>query len=331
MTVTPSGPGTDVQPFDPNEFGNVGMEDIGVGDLVIPRLRIVHAEGVFEDNLTKQKFSKLQVILLGLVKQRIMWDDDVQEGDRPQCKSPDGDLGFPQMRKDIPAAKQFPWQASNFNEPDFPPNPEYNNLIALPCESCVFSKWVKNPRTGKNDPPPCSEQHTFPLKYSADEGETWTTAIVTFQRTGIKPSKSYISSFVQSSMPMFTAVTELSLSIQTRGSVTFSVPVLKRMGATDRGEWRNYADTYRQIRSFLRTPPRNNAEDDSPPAVSNNENVAPAQPVVVQQPASPSTEAAAPVPAPAQPAAVQEPAVQQAPPQQAAPPTATPPPSDLPF
>jgi hypothetical protein len=132
MTVQPS-MGNEVAPFDPAEFGNVGMEDVGATDLVIPRLQIVHKEGVFRDNLSKSEYSTLQVILLGLVKQRIMWDEDVEEGDRPQCKSPDFNMGFPQMREDIPKAKQFPWDMSNFSKADFPPEAGVNGLRTLPC------------------------------------------------------------------------------------------------------------------------------------------------------------------------------------------------------
>jgi hypothetical protein len=337
MTVQPS-MGNEVAPFDPAEFGNVGMEDVGATDLVIPRLQIVHKEGVFRDNLSKSEYSTLQVILLGLVKQRIMWDEDVEEGDRPQCKSPDFNMGFPQMREDIPKAKQFPWDMSNFSKADFPPEAGVNGLRTLPCDRCVFNQWTKNARTGKSEPPLCSEQHSYPLLYSADEGQSWTTAIATFQRTGIKPSKNYISSFMQQQLPMFTSVTELSLSVQTRGTVTFSVPIFRRLGATDRNLWNEYANSYRTLRQFLHTPPRNQSEDDAPVA-SDNTNTAPSQssfstPPQAAAPAEvpPQTPVAEPAPAPQAAAPAPQPAAPA--PQPATPPPpgpATPPPSDLPF
>ena len=89
----------------PDDFGDVGLEDVGVGDVIIPRLRIVHDEAVFENNLTKDRYETLDVILLGLAKQRIMWDDEVGEGDKPMCKSPDFEHGFPLVRDDIPKDK----------------------------------------------------------------------------------------------------------------------------------------------------------------------------------------------------------------------------------
>lgn len=295
---------TEVTTFDPAEFGNVGMEDVGASDLIIPRLQLDHKKAVFRDNLSKEEFPELKVIILGLVKQRIMWDDDVEEGDKPQCKSPDFDNGFPQMREDIPRVKQFPWDRSNFRKEDFPPENGMNNLITLPCNSCAFSQWGKDPRSGKATPPPCSEQHTYPLLYTADDGDSWTTALATFQRTGIKPSKNYISSFAQSNMPMFTAYTTLTLNSMSRGSVEYAVPVFRKGEQTDRNQWGNYAEQYRSIRSFIRSAPRNQQEDGgSVPAQSNNANVAPqSQPVVVQQPAThPAAPAPTPAPAPAAP------------------------------
>lgn len=295
---------TDVVQYDPTEFGDVGMEDVGAGDIILPRISILHKEGKFRDNLSKAEFKELDVVLLGLVKQRIMWDDDVEDGDKPQCKSPDFDHGYPQMREDIPRAKQFPWDLSNFNKDDFPAGPD--GLRVLPCDSCVFNQWTKDPRTGKSVPPMCSEQHTYPIRYSGDGGESWTTALITFARTGIKPSKQYMSSFVQSKMPFFTYHTNLSLSMQTRGSVEYSVPIFKRGEPTSKDEWLNYANQYRQIRDFIRSAPRAQGGDEDAPA-SSNVNTAPAAPApaaaATPPPAAPVTPAAEPTaqasPAPA--------------------------------
>lgn len=312
-------PGTDLdKPFDPTEFANIGMEDVAAGDLVVPRLSIDHKNGLFVNNLSKEQIPVLQCVIFGLVKQRIMWDDDVQDGDKPQCKSPDHDNGFPQMRTDIPYEKQFPWDESNFDKANFP---EQDGQIILPCASCAFNQWGKDPRSGKSIPPRCSEQHTYPLSYTQDGGDTWTTAILTFQRTGIKPSKSYLSLFNQAGMPMFTSFTELSLSVQTRGTVTYSVPIFKKGAASDRNLWRSYANTYMQLRDFLRTPPRRQV-DDAPAAVSDNTNTAPEteEPPVAEPPAQAPAPAPTPAAAPAQaPAPAAAPAPAQAPAPAAAP------------
>jgi hypothetical protein len=312
MTVSTTGGAGPVVPYDPEAFGDVGLEDIGVADVVIPRLSIVHSEGVFQDNLSKQKFDSLTVVLLGLVKQRIFWDDEVDEGDQPLCKSPDFDLGFPQVRPDVKADKQFPWAKSNFNPADFPeggPN-SVNGLVTLPCSSCVFKEWDKQDWKV----PPCTEQHTFPLLYTPDEGQSWTAALLSLQKTGIKPSRQYISSFAQSKSPMFTVFTELTLTLQSRGSVKYSVPTLKRGTQTDRADWSDYADTYRNIREYVRQPPRAREEESEDPTVTAAATTAPATaaataPVTSAPVATPAPGPVEPTPSTAAPVAAAAPAV----------------------
>lgn len=258
MTVdTTAGSGSEVEPY---EFDDaVGLEDIGVTDVVIPRLQIVHADGVFMDNLSKNVYPSLKVILLGMVKQRIMWDDKIDEGDRPQCKSTDFINGFPQMRDDIPKRKQFPWERSNFSPENFKPEDGLNNMVTLPCGSCIFKDWDK----GDWKTPPCNEQHTYPLLYSPDgDPENLIPALFTTQRTGIKPSRTYISSFAQTKTPLFTVFTELTLTQQSRGINKYSVPNFKRLEQTDRGGWSEYANQLRSIREFIRQPPRSPKDDE---------------------------------------------------------------------
>lgn len=251
-------PGSGVAPYDPDEYENVGLEDVGIGDIVIPRLQIQHADGTFKDNLSGMIFPNLKVVLLGLVKQRIMWDDEVDEGDKPMCKSPDFEHGFPQTRDDVPASKRFPWADSNFDPANFPPEAGMNGNVTLPCGSCIFKEWDK----GNWKKPPCNEQHTYALLYTPDEGTTWVPALLTLQSSGIKPSKNYITYFAQSKTPLFTVYTEITLTQASRGSVTYSTPNLKRLDATPRENWNEYATNARAIRDFIRQPPRAKDEDD---------------------------------------------------------------------
>jgi hypothetical protein len=309
VTVTPSGGGA-VAPYD--EDLNVGLEDIGVGDIVLPRLRIVHDEAKFQDNLSNAEFESIEVILLGLVKQRIMWHPTVEEGDKPQCKSTDFDHGFPNVSDDTKKDKRFPWDKSNFSPEDFPPNPDFNNLVTLPCSSCIFNQWDQ----GDWKVPPCAEQHTYPLLYNTTPGEApenqiWQPALLSVQKTGIKPSRQYISSFAQSKTAMFTVVTQIDLTLMKRGSVEYSVPKFKKLGSTDRNMWAEYADQLRQIRSFIRQPPRNEDDDyvaESSTESSSNVNTPPpaaaaaaASPAVAQPSAAPAQPAAAPQAAAAEP------------------------------
>lgn len=308
MTMAVPGSGG-VAEYDPSLYGDAGLEDIGSSDVIVPRLRIVHDEAVFENNLTHEKFDRLNVVLLGLIKQRIMWADDVQDGDGPQCKSPDFDHGFPNMRDDVRKDTLFPWVRSNFDPSQAQPleiakgaNPAYpdgyssNGHAVLPCTNCVFQQWDK----GDWKAPPCSEQHTYPLMYqvhAGDELEDWLPALLTVQKTGIKPSRTYISSFATSKTPMFTVFTELSLNMLTRGSVKYSVPVFKRGAQTDRESWREYADRQRSIRTFVRSAPRPpDAEESAPPAASANVNTPPEE-AAAPHAAVPATPVTTPPPA----------------------------------
>lgn len=294
MTVEPHAGSGAVEAV-PEEWAT-GLEDVGVGDVVIPRLTIIHDQGKFKNNLSNEEFDTIDAIVLGLVKQRVMWDAKVEDGDKPECKSPDFEHGFPNVRDDIPKDKRFPWEISNFKPEDFPPENGINGLVTLPCTSCIFNQWGK----GDWNQPPCAEQHTYPLLYTPDGGESWVPALFTTQKTGIKPSKQFISSFAQTKTPMFTARTTIGLTLQSRGSVKYSVPTFRRTGPSERENWGQYSEQYRTIRDYIRTAPRpGDDEDEGTPATpSANVNTGPA---AAAPPAEPA--AAAPAPAAAAPAA----------------------------
>lgn len=345
MTVANTEPGA-VEAWDPTQYdGDTGLEDVGAGDVVIPRLQIQHTEGVFKDNLSGAEFPELRLIILGLIKQRIMWSDDVEDGEKPLCKSPDHVHGFPNQREDLPVDKRFPWSESNFDpshaqpliltpgaDPVFPNGWNSNGLNVLPCASCKFQLWG-NDKNGKSVPPMCTEQHTYGVLYSPEEG-VWTSALLTLQRTGIKPSKTYVSSFAQQKQPMFTVETTLTLNQQSRGSVKYCVPIFKKGPATDRNQWLDYANTYRSIRDFVRSAPRRQDEEEDGAVVepSSNENTAPAAAVpqpatLVAEPPAASPPQATATEAPAAAPPVATPAAAPAPP----PPAAAVADDDLPF
>src|SRR6478609_973261 len=300
MTVS-----TEVDQWNDDE-GVVGLEDIDAGDLFIPRLQLKHKLGVFKDSLSGWESEKLTCIMLGVVKQRIMWPDDQEDDAKPQCKSTEFSFGFPNMREDLSVDKRFPWAESNFSpsdavpveigprtDPAHPDGWSSNGFPVLACSACKFKDWSKN--GSKSVPPPCTEQHTYPVLYLTDD-ETWNIALLTLQRTGIKPSKSYISSFAGAKKPMFTAITEITLSQQSRGTVEYCVPNLKRVGDTDPSQWGEYAERFRGIRTLIRQAPRR-ADDDTEAEIavpSANVNTAPAA-------AAPAAQEAVSTPAPTPP------------------------------
>jgi hypothetical protein len=288
------------------EVYSSGLEDIERSDMRIPRIRIIHSDGVFEIN--EQRFDTLDCIILGLIKQRIMWDDEVRDDDVPQCKSPDFEHGFPNMRPEVPARLQFPWKKSNFDSSAARPihTPEYdsNGHPVLPCANCIFQEWNK----GDWKTPPCSEQHTYPLLYPVGQGtedEDWLPALFTVQRSAIQNSRKYLNLFGPTNKPMFTVHTRITLDHRSRGTNKFAVPVFKKGEATPREDWPSFGGHMRQIRNFVRQAPRawqRDDEDESTLEASAPEETAPAttgDDPWSSSPKSPSKPAAAVAAAPA--------------------------------
>lgn len=287
MTVATTGSGGVIVPVEDDD--NLGFEDIEAGDLVIPRITIDHKEAVFVDSLSKTTYESMNVIMLGVVKQRIMWAKETEDGDGPLCKSTDHGSGFPTLSDDVPKAKRFPWATSGLDPANFPPEAGVNGMVTLPCASCFHKEW-NNPLLAGQNKPLCDEQYTFPVIYQVDD-ETWTTALFSVQRTGIKPAKSYISSFARSKSPMFRKITRLGLSQLSRGSVAYCVPTFAQLGESDRNQWADMATQYRQLREFVQMPPVNR-DDDTVGTPSANVNTA--APTVSSPATAPATAPATP-------------------------------------
>ena len=234
-----------------------GLEDFDTDDMVMPKLTIAHQDGQFTDSLSGEKFDSLEVVLLGLIKQRILWPPDMGvEAEAPLCKS----YNFTEGRPDPANPTRFPWKASGFAMTDYV---DGENAPVVTCESCKLKDWGSHP---KSETPWCSEQHTFALLLPTGGG--WSPAILTLQRTGIKPSKAYLTSFARSQSPLFVCTTKLGLSVQKRGTVTFSVPTFTRGTPTDADDHPEFASTYRRIREFITTPRQAEAEAEGTPVAA---------------------------------------------------------------
>jgi hypothetical protein len=219
------------------------MEDFSPGDMAMPRLKIIHDTAVFEDSLTSETHATLEVVLLGLVKQRILWPAEMsEEKSAPLCKSYDFDYGNPNP-------ETFPWGKAGLSRSDGE-HPA--------CADCKLKEWDSHP---KNGTPWCTEQFTFPLLMANEAGMA--PAVLTVQRSAIKPCKSYLSSFVRSRSPLYTCVTTITLEARKRGTVSFAIPKLVKGAATDDAMWPEFAEQYRAIREFLQTPASQPDEDPS--------------------------------------------------------------------
>ena len=183
----------------------IGLEDFDTQtDAVMPTIKIAHKEAVFEDALSGEKYESLDCILLGLIKQRILWPPKVEETkSQPLCKSYNYTVGRP------PDIEKFPWKAAGFEKIDNDPE------VELPCENCKLKDWGSHP---KRDTPWCSEQHTFALLQPIEDG--WAPALLTVQRSAIKPSRTYMTAFVRSKTALFTVRTLIKLDARKRGTVS---------------------------------------------------------------------------------------------------------------
>lgn len=273
--------------------GETGLEDFDVSDLTMPRLTIDHADGVFRNTQTDETFESLVVVLLGLHKSRIMWGE-VSEGeaDAPLCKSPDTKHGFPNMDPELPESKQFPWDAQSVYAPsDARPLEIGDNLLTMPsigCKSCHFKEWNTDP-SGKR--PWCSEEWTFPLLYQDPEDpDSWTPALFTVRRSGIKPARAFVTPFVSKKSPLFTVATRLDLEANKRGMVKYCTPKFAKVAKTDQAAWQDYFDSFKSAQQFLNQMPMPRDEDDAAGSVPDGDiegNVIDAdpEPVVKAQPA----------------------------------------------
>jgi hypothetical protein len=304
VTVTPYD-AAGVVPFDPDNMADIGLEDVDASDIRLPRVSIQHKTGMFKDTLTNEEFPVLRGVLLGLVKQRIFWDPKKEDDDKPLCKSPDHEHGFPNVRPDVAATKHFPWAESNFDPANFPISAGVNGHVVLPCASCKFKEWEG--RTA----PACAEQHTYAMMYAPDpeQLDVLTPGLITFQKSGITPSKNYLAYFAQSKQPLFTHFSEISLKQAQRGDVDYATPIFKKLEPTDRSQWEMYATSARSTRAFLRQPPR--PTDQYLDAIASGAVAPPADdpwapaPTAAAPPAAPAAPApAAPAPAPVAPAPV---------------------------
>lgn len=219
----------------------IGLEDFDIKtDAVMPTIKIAHKEALFEDALSGKTFPALNCVLLGLIKQRVLWPPEVEETkSAPLCKSYNYTIGRPDVDK-------YPWKASGFEKIDNDPE------VELPCENCKLKDWGSHP---KRDTPWCSEQHTFALLQQMDDDEgSLSPALFTVQRSAIKPSKTYMTSFVRAKTALFTVRTKIILDARKRGTVEFAVPKFIRGEATAQEDWNYYGQQYRMIREFVQTP-----------------------------------------------------------------------------
>jgi hypothetical protein len=242
-----------------------GLEDLDPSTMGVPRINVQHKVGTFKDGNTGEEMAALTGIVLGLIRQRVMWAPETVDNAKPMCKSNDAITGFPLMEG--APDNLFPWEESGFSPADMPR--DEHDRVTIPCETCPFAQWTKG-KNNKNVPPACKERFTLPVLFSSDDnwkpGEQLDrVGVVSFQGSGIKPTREYLGQFFRSRTPVYSAATRVKLNRMTRGSVEYAVPVFERIGNIDQEDWGDLSSELSNIRETLRQPPRP-ADDGSDPA-----------------------------------------------------------------
>lgn len=225
-----------------------GLEDFTAEDLKLARLVIDQKNGVFKDSLSGTEYASVDVITLGVVKQRVMWEANVEEDSSPLCKSTDYANGYPTTWDK--ATKNFPWNAAGWQPDDFPKDDVGRTV--LPCGSCRFKEWKSHP-DGKK--PWCSTQHAVPVLYAGEGEEPYIQAIFTMQRSSLQASQAFFAGFMHKSMPAFSAKSRIKLTKLKRGQNDYYVPSLRIIEQIDQERWPELSESYREMRDFLTRPP----------------------------------------------------------------------------
>ena len=243
------------------EYGT-GLEDLDPNEVQVPRIKVDHPNAVFKDGITGDEFPALDGVLLGMVMQRTMWRRDYNgENDaRPQCKSNDAAIGFPNMDSSN-QDDHFPWnEAVGINAATL--EKDEHGRLTIPCAACPFSKWTGTRQKPK--PPRCSEIHSYPVMYrSEDGGEIDRAGIVSFKGSGIRPSKQFLKSFAAAKRAVYTSEVRVTLRPEQNGMIRYAVPEFSRTGSVPESEWKAYAEELKGLREILREPPRFSGDENN--------------------------------------------------------------------
>jgi len=251
---------TDIVPTNADD-SIVGLEDVDLTEGGTPRIVIDHTDAVFRDDMSGVSVPEFDGIVLGLIKQRVLWAPEQTEDPMPLCKSIDFAAGTPD-----PAT--FPLKESGLKL-------KLAEGVEASCADCQLKEWDTHPtRNG----PWCQEQHVWAVLADLEGDGGQAPALLTFQRSSMKPSKQYLGAFARKRKPAFSVVSHFELSAHKRGTVKYAVPTITRGELTDTDDWEWYKEQYLGIRSFLQTKRDDTANSDAvakPPKVDRNDDEIP--------------------------------------------------------
>ena len=238
------------------------LDELHDDEIPTPRIVVDGKTCQFVNSDTSERYDDLEVIILGLVRNRVMWDRNAtpRDGMTPLCRSNDAVTGRPNISDDIPVKEQFPWKKSNFTRSELPVEPNTDQPLA-PCKDCVFAEWGND-----NERPPCDERLTLPVFYKDSFGK-WATGILTFKGAGFRATTRYLGAIKARKQQSFMFRTKITLEPQRSGEVDYATPKFERLGLSDPGmverdgkkiaqNWIDSFNAFEQIKDFLRRAPR---------------------------------------------------------------------------
>ena len=214
-----------------------------------PRISINGAEARWVDSLSGLEVPEFTGIICGIQKQRVLWPAEVgEEKSDPLCKSLDAKTGRPNP-------KTFPLKESNLGL-----ELVEDVVVTADCGACSLKDWDSHPtRNG----PWCTEQITAILMADMEGNGTFLPALVSFQRSSLKPARTYLGSFARAQEHPFNVYTKFSLQGLKRGNVKYAVPIFTKLGATPPDLRESAAANYLALREYIVTW-RDEKQDDGP-------------------------------------------------------------------
>ena len=225
-------------------------------DLVIaPTIRAIkidHKSGAFQldDGTQHDSFSGIPI---GLVKHRIMWPSDESGNRTPICRSSDSQIGFPRvLDRDHPHNVE----AEFFNNVPLAVHPETNQVM-INCFSCPHRGDGRR-RQGQ-DGPRCTPEWSLVFG-TATAGKAFALRL---RGSSLWAAADYLKQFERAQTPAFTHHVHLSLTHSKGNGIKYATLVIDKAEATDHAEWKQWFDTFLQVREHLESPPRTSSGNGS--------------------------------------------------------------------
>jgi hypothetical protein len=262
----------------------MGLDDMTQADLSIPRLQIVNKKGVFKDSLSNTEMQSLNVVILGLIKQRTLWPTKIGDTPaKPMCRSNDFQHGFPNLEQ---PQHPFPWQVSKLTQEHV--QPRQDGQLMFNCSDCFLKEWGSRP---DSEAPWCNEVWSLALLIDPYQTGQYLPSVLALSKTNLAPTRRYLAGFKASNQAAFTAITNISLQLLKKGDNDYSNIMFQRVEPTDSARWGEWGDAYMEMREYLTRDPMKFEEEVSVAAPAPQ-----AAPVVVQQPAPQAAPVAQPAP-----------------------------------